>query len=99
MKEPEWQWKIASDKQTDNDTAAARADTLLAAGEPSVDPGSGEVGSDTGELWRSWKKRFPTRPLTRSAGGFATWATCATSTGNRMGAWATVVLPSRWRIT
>jgi hypothetical protein len=46
-------------------SAAALDDTV-------IDPGSGEVRSDTGELWRSWKRRIGTidTPRTQAAYGF-----------------------------
>jgi len=52
--------------------ATANADDVVPFDEPSVDAGSGEVISDTGELWRSWEKRIGwiDTPRTKVAYGF-----------------------------
>ena len=48
------------------------ADRIVHPGEPSVDPSTGEVRSDTGELWRSWTRRcaWIDTPRTQAAYGF-----------------------------
>jgi len=48
------------------------ADVVMPPQEPSVERGTGEVLSDTGELWRSWTKRvgWIDTPRTKAAYGF-----------------------------
>jgi hypothetical protein len=49
-----------------------KADVMVPGEQPSVDKGPGEVLSDTGELWRSWQKRYGwiDTPRTKAAYGF-----------------------------
>jgi hypothetical protein len=51
---------------------SCEAEAVVPADRPSVDPETGAVLSDTGELWRSWKERYGwiDTPRTKAAYGF-----------------------------
>jgi hypothetical protein len=51
---------------------SCRADNTVPPDQPVVDPSAGEVRSDTGEMWRSWTRRYGwiDTPRTQAAYGF-----------------------------